>query len=64
MINENVLIERGMLLYGPPGTGKSVLTELLPELIGFTPLSEPLSSSEVKKNKIKLLDILSYIIYY
>ena len=36
-----------MILYGPPGTGKTVLTDLLPLLIGLTPICEPLSASEV-----------------
>jgi ATP-dependent 26S proteasome regulatory subunit len=26
---------RGMVLFGPPGTGKTVVTEALPNIIGF-----------------------------
>jgi hypothetical protein len=42
-----------MLLHGPPGTGKTVLTDTLPQIIGLTPICEPMSASEVRFINLK-----------
>lgn len=41
-----------MVLFGPPGTGKTVVTELLPNLIGFHLIENGLSSADFMKSLV------------
>jgi SpoVK/Ycf46/Vps4 family AAA+-type ATPase len=43
---------RGMILYGPPGTGKTVLTEALPNIIGFHLIEKGLSAADFSKSLV------------
>ena len=41
-----------MILYGPPGTGKTVLTESLPNIIGFHLIDKGLSAADFMKSLV------------
>ena len=45
-------LERGMILYGPPGTGKTVLTEALPNIMGFHLIEKGLSAADFMKSLV------------
>lgn len=43
---------RGLVLYGPPGTGKTVLTEAMPNIMGFHLISKGLSAADFMKSLV------------
>lgn len=43
---------RGLILYGPPGTGKTVITQALPNIIGFHLINSGLSAADFMKSLV------------
>ena len=50
--NKPLEFSRGLVLYGPPGTGKTVLTENLPNIIGFHLIENGLSAADFMKSLV------------
>lgn len=51
-MDDPIKFSRGMVLYGPPGTGKTVLTEILPDIMGFHLIEMGLSAADFSKSLV------------
>lgn len=51
-MDDPIKFSRGMILYGPPGTGKTVLTEILPDIMGFHLIEMGLSAADFSKSLV------------